>query len=460
MIDKTEVSIMLTSKEKYFQPIYEQLTNRLRKNISGKILPGEKILPDRVLSEKYKVSLMTMKKALSKLVDEGLIVRYQGRGTFVTELAFPEEMRINFAIGNKLYKPAHEKIMQKLDDAFPHITFKTSSKKYIPGEMTDIARFNIINQENYYDQMIDLSPFIKKDKCILDKQLPQLNDLGIVNGKRVGIPLYCCPKFIVYNKKLFSKANIPFPEEGWKWKDFKRTLDLFDKVDDLGFYSFGSTPGINRWIDFIWQNEGSIFNGDKFILNSKKAKEAIRFFNDINTMKNSPPNFVANDLDTIFTLFAEEKLAITISNRIHIAIALKNNIDYGVVPLPYSKVPANHLAGCLIGIPKTCTDYKKGWEILKYMLSADVQDIISKEHHHYPANTDSLHNYNSEEDNMVLKELDNSHSKTGIYSKEIFNLINSSLQTYFLGVDELDKCLERLDIIIESYMQEEHDFDD
>ena len=50
--------------------------------IEGKILPGDKILSENMLSEKFGVSRQTVRRAISILVNEGYLVSEHGRGTF------------------------------------------------------------------------------------------------------------------------------------------------------------------------------------------------------------------------------------------------------------------------------------------------------------------------------------------------------------------------------------------
>ena len=65
-------------------PLYRQLQKVLREAIKGKLLgPDDALPPERDLAEDYKVSRITIRKALDGLVSEGLLTRRQGAGTFV-----------------------------------------------------------------------------------------------------------------------------------------------------------------------------------------------------------------------------------------------------------------------------------------------------------------------------------------------------------------------------------------
>lgn len=62
--------------------IYLQLAADLRRQIADGRLSGR--LPAlSVLQDEYDVASMTVRKAIRLLVDEGLVVTYPGRGSFV-----------------------------------------------------------------------------------------------------------------------------------------------------------------------------------------------------------------------------------------------------------------------------------------------------------------------------------------------------------------------------------------
>jgi len=86
-----------------FTPNYVRVETYLRDRIrSGLLQPGDPIPPESELVQRFGISRMTVRQALSRLVYDGLIERHQGRGSFVAEprlehtkpfLSFEEEMR-------------------------------------------------------------------------------------------------------------------------------------------------------------------------------------------------------------------------------------------------------------------------------------------------------------------------------------------------------------------------------
>lgn len=67
------------------QPLYHQIFIIVRSKIlRGEFKAGDKLPAEPELMEKFQVSRTTIRLALDKLVNEGLIYRQRGRGTFVS----------------------------------------------------------------------------------------------------------------------------------------------------------------------------------------------------------------------------------------------------------------------------------------------------------------------------------------------------------------------------------------
>jgi GntR family transcriptional regulator len=111
-------------------PLYHQLYEILRSNITrGEWQPGDVIPPESELIDRYQVSRTTVRQVLDMLVNEGLIYRQRGRGTFVAHptveqalvriISFTEDMRQRgFKPGTKVLSsglvPAPRDIAEKL----------------------------------------------------------------------------------------------------------------------------------------------------------------------------------------------------------------------------------------------------------------------------------------------------------------------------------------------------------
>ena len=78
-------------------PVYYQLKNDLTKKIANGVWKaGECISSERELCEIYEVSRMTIRQAIGELVQEGVLTRKKGRGTFVCEQKVKQKDMMSF----------------------------------------------------------------------------------------------------------------------------------------------------------------------------------------------------------------------------------------------------------------------------------------------------------------------------------------------------------------------------
>ncbi len=67
------------------QPLYKAVKNRITRSlIAGEWKPGAAIPSESELASQFAVSIGTIRRAIDELVAEKIVVRQQGRGTFVT----------------------------------------------------------------------------------------------------------------------------------------------------------------------------------------------------------------------------------------------------------------------------------------------------------------------------------------------------------------------------------------
>lgn len=74
-------------------PVYIQIHNRIKKDIEdGRWQVGDRIPAERELAVTFSVSRMTLRQAVQTLVDEGILERRVGAGTFVASQKVKERM--------------------------------------------------------------------------------------------------------------------------------------------------------------------------------------------------------------------------------------------------------------------------------------------------------------------------------------------------------------------------------
>lgn len=89
-----EQGIKVMLKQDAITPLYVQLMEELETSIrNGVYKPGDKIMTEAEMAKEYGVSLITVRKAVGSLMEKGLVVRKQGKGTFVTKPKYSRNMK-------------------------------------------------------------------------------------------------------------------------------------------------------------------------------------------------------------------------------------------------------------------------------------------------------------------------------------------------------------------------------
>jgi GntR family transcriptional regulator len=76
-------------------PIYAQLKEIIKERIENKAyLPGQMIPSEKEFTEKYNISRMTVRQAITDLVNEGILVREKGKGTYVAKNVIEKQLEL------------------------------------------------------------------------------------------------------------------------------------------------------------------------------------------------------------------------------------------------------------------------------------------------------------------------------------------------------------------------------
>ena len=82
------------------EPLYRQLETLLRDQIAAdQLKPGDQLPSEPDLASSHRMARMTARRAIDTLVQEGLLVRHRGRGTFVAgpRVSYPPASLVSFS---------------------------------------------------------------------------------------------------------------------------------------------------------------------------------------------------------------------------------------------------------------------------------------------------------------------------------------------------------------------------
>ncbi|MDZ7401095.1 MAG: GntR family transcriptional regulator [candidate division KSB1 bacterium] len=130
------------------RPLYLQIVDTIKEKIeSGELQPGDQISSQNELAQEYGVSLITVKKALTELIREGVLFSRVGKGTFVAQPAPSIDFTQHHTIGlvlsdlkNPFFSLILHSVEQKISENGYNLLLSNSSQN-IEKEESQIHRF-------------------------------------------------------------------------------------------------------------------------------------------------------------------------------------------------------------------------------------------------------------------------------------------------------------------------------
>ena len=168
---------METLKHDSIIPLYHQLKEILKNSIdSGQWKNGDKIPSENQLMDQYEVSRNTAKKAIEELVQDGVLFRVQGKGTFVAKPKLEQSLTGFYSFSKVMKdKGMHPKdIILKIEEVDPSTKVIQALNLKDGERVIEMQRLRCANDE----PIILESSFIPKR--IVD-DIDQLKNVGQIS---------------------------------------------------------------------------------------------------------------------------------------------------------------------------------------------------------------------------------------------------------------------------------------
>jgi multiple sugar transport system substrate-binding protein len=217
-----------------------------------------------------------------------------GCGAFAPPTPTPEPVTINFAFPAELAN-YYDELIQTFNESHPSITVERKTARssatwnsFFQNGEVDVFMFLSENElfANLYQegQILDLAPLIQADDTAdrgidLDDFYPSLLEPYSIEGSLRAIPGGAIPLVLYYNKDLFDRYNVAYPQPGWTWDDLLMAA-VSVRDPDEGIYGLAASSV--AMIPFVYQHGGRIVddwrNPTKLVVDDPLTVQAIEWY--------------------------------------------------------------------------------------------------------------------------------------------------------------------------------------
>jgi multiple sugar transport system substrate-binding protein len=244
---------------------------------------------------------------------------------------------------------------------------------YASGKSPDVYGMSVGYEWDFANEgkIIDLDDQIKAEMPAdeyYQSPLPMLR-YPDPSGRLFAFPMHWVCSCLYYNKDLFDKAGVPYPDESWTWDTL---LDAAKELTGGNQYGFSSNSAHTHLDAAIVANGGKVLNDDykSCALNSPEAIDTIQWFVDlIYKHKVAPDPNQATDigLTTANLPFQSGQVAMVVDGSWQIVTARGATFSWDIAMVPGGKVKRVIYGGPdSLSISSKSEHPEEAWKFLKY----------------------------------------------------------------------------------------------
>ncbi len=357
-----------------------------------------------------------MRRALTVLLGMALIICFAGCKGRNASSGAGSGKRITLRYVSYEYLPSQIAVQNKIIDAFnqsqDRITVKMEIAEKTEKILTQLAGGESSAPDVFlwfsahvYDlakkgALLQLDPYIQKSQIDLNDYFPGLFDIlrtGLDN-KLYAFPTAWGAEALAYNKTLFDKAGIPYPDDKWTWDDFVKAAQKLTVRQDGRVMQYGTTLPPDHIV--LVSHGAKRFNDNltRCVVNSPESKKGFQFLVDLGSKYKVIPSVASlprgEQYQTALDMFMTGKVAMFIISSHQLeALNKATAFEWDVSPIPrYDKKPRTAAPGINTLVIYSKTKYPdECWEFIKFFCGPEGQRLLGR--NCVPAHKETAYKY-------------------------------------------------------------------
>lgn len=335
----------------------------------------------------------------------------------------------------------------------------------LSGDETDVLRMQnpiVLNKYQTNDMLLPLNDLAKADGYDADRAY------GDYMAKDKDGTFYSLPNAInmwavYYNKSIFDKAGVPYPEGSWTWDEY---IDTAKRLTDESKNIYGSYMLLHydNYKYFLAKQKGiSAYKEDGTSnYDDPSFKESLQFMKDLGDMQKIQPSYMEYQTKKLpWDGFMSGNYGMTLISSWYSSVltdpkAYPHDWKWGIAPTPTADGGTNNLVNVsYYGVNKNAAHPEEAFEFLKYM--GEQSYLISRE---IPARVDLSEAEFNDFFRTIADKSDGSVTSGDLYKAMIDNglgvvdekilgsipeeyssIVNQESEKFFYGQQSLDATL-------------------
>ena len=217
------------------------------------------------------------------------------------------------------------------------------------GEMPDVFWMHINEAQKYMegDMLLNLNDYIEKDDAIdLNNYYEGIVDIYSLDGNQYALPKDHDTIALLYNKSIFDKYGVEYPNDNWTWDDYAAAaakISEAGKADGKYGTAMNTNDGQDGWYNLIYGWGGRLITDDnkKSGMDDPKTIEAMTWLGDNLIPAMPEQNLMADTDPDVMFLSGIIGMMLQGSWMVNTFYTAENAADYAWAQIPYHDTNGN-----------------------------------------------------------------------------------------------------------------------
>lgn len=244
------------------------------------------------------------------------------------------------------------------------------------GNAADVFWMNVY-MSKYYDAGViePIESYFAADGLNKDDYVQAMVDLYSKGDELVCMPKGMDVVVVAYNKAIFDKYEVAYPEEGWTWADMEQVgADLRDAIKAGGGDEYPMVMELDGQPSYLqfWLQDGVVPYSPTATKSGYTDPNAVKAFDDVLSLMDQEimPNFTVLSDTKGTDLFISSRAAMVYVGSWKSVVLDGCSIasDIGLVTMPKRSVSNTcGLGGISFAMNATASDKDAAWQLIKYL---------------------------------------------------------------------------------------------